>query len=52
MGSSHHDSGVIAADETAFGIHYRGLQGLDGRSQHRRICLVVVAAAEPTNVKG
>jgi hypothetical protein len=37
---------------TAFGIHYRGLQGLDGRWQRWRICLVAVAAAEPTDVKG
>jgi hypothetical protein len=50
-GPSIHHSGAITADETAFGIHYCGLQGLDGRWQRWRICLVVVAAAEPTDVK-
>jgi hypothetical protein len=44
-------SGVITAGKTVFGIHYRGLQGLDGPWQRCRIYLVVGAAAEPTDVK-
>jgi hypothetical protein len=44
-------SGAITAGGTVFGIHDRGLQGLDGRWLRWRICLAVVAAAEPTDVK-
>jgi hypothetical protein len=42
---------VITAGEAVFGIHYRGLHGLDGRWQRCRIYLVVGAAVEPTDVK-